>query len=86
MDPPGFIIDLPFSKVGGHLRRSVGPAFQVAFGNTAAPISTFSVLAGDGPKYIRAYSLSLGFFGFAAIFCTLYLFILISENRKRAQA
>jgi len=48
------------------------------------PISTFSVLAGDAPRYIRAYSLSLGFTGFTAICCTLYLLTIISENRKRA--
>jgi len=66
------------------LRRGVGTAFQVGFGTCAVPIATFSVVASDAPKYIRAYSLSLAFLGFAAICCTLYLFALISENRKRA--
>ena len=67
------------------MRRSVGTAFQVGFGNFAVPIATFSVVASDAPKYIRAYSLSLAFLGFTAICCTLYLFALISENRKRAK-
>ena len=49
------------------------------------PIATFSVVASDAPKYIRAYSLSLGFTGFAAMCCTLYLFAIMSENRKRAR-
>jgi len=48
------------------------------------PIATFSVVPSDAPKYIRAYSLSIGFLGFAAICCTIYFFALISENRKRA--
>ena len=66
------------------MRRSVGTAFQVGFGTCAVPIATFSVTPSDAPRYIRAYSLSLGFLGFAAICCTLYLSALISENRKRA--
>ena len=41
-------------------------------------------MASDAPKFIRAYSLSLAFISFTAICCTLYLFALISENRKRA--
>ena len=67
------------------MRRSVGTAFQVGFGNTAVPISTFSVLASDAPKYIKSYSLALGFIGFAVICCTAYLLVLMSENRKRAK-
>ena len=42
-------------------------------------------MASDAPRYIRAYSLSLGFLGFAALCCTLYLFVIISENSKRAR-
>ena len=42
-------------------------------------------MANDAPKYIKAYSLSLAFMGFGAICCTVYFFVLISENRKRAQ-
>lgn len=67
------------------MRRSVGVAFQIGFGNSGAIISTFSYMAKDAPKFIRGYSLSLGFIGFTAITCTLYFFALISENRKRAR-
>ena len=66
------------------MKRSVGTAFQVGFGTCAVPLATFSVMPSDAPRYIRAYSLSLGFLGFAAICCTIYFFALISENRKRA--
>jgi len=66
------------------LRRSIGTAFQVGFGTCAVPIATFSVQANDAPKFIRAYSLALGFMGFTATCCTLYLFVIMSENRKRA--
>ena len=41
-------------------------------------------MASDAPRYVRAYSLSLAFLGFTGACCTLYLFALISENRKRA--
>ena len=67
------------------MRRSVGPAFQVGFGNLAVPIATFSVTASDAPKYIKAYALSLAFTGFTATCCTIYFFAIISENRKRAK-
>ena len=67
------------------MRRGVGTAFQISLGGCGGVIATFSVLAKDAPKYIRAYSLSPAFFGFTSICCTLYFFTLVSENRKRAQ-
>jgi len=73
------------SNLSGHLRRSVGTAFQVGFGNFGGIIATFSFLAKDAPKYVMGYSLALGFTGFCAISCTLYFFALVSENRKRAR-
>ena len=67
------------------MRRSIGTAFQFALGNLGGPIATLSFSVKDAPKYIKDYSISLGFIGFAATFCTLYFFALIAENRKRAQ-
>lgn len=67
------------------MRRNVGTAFQIGLGNCGGPIATFSFLASDAPKYVKGYSLSLGFIGFAAVCCTLYFFALVSENRKRAK-
>jgi len=67
------------------LKRSVGTAFQIGFGNCGGLVATFSFLAKDAPKYVGGYSISLGFIGLAAISCTLYFFALISENRKRAR-
>ena len=65
------------------MRRSVGTAFQIGFGNCGGTIATFMFLAKDAPKYVKGYSLSLGFIGLSAISCTLYFFALASENRKR---
>jgi len=62
----------------------VGTAFQIGFGNCGGTIATFSFLAKDAPKYIKGYSLSLGFTGFSAVCCTIYFLALVSENRKRA--
>ena len=75
-----------FVKVGGHLRRSAGVAFQVGVGNCGGIIATFSFLAGDAPKYVRGYSICLGFLGLAAVSCTLYFFALVSENANRARS
>ena len=66
------------------MRRSVGTAFQIGFGNCGGPIATFSFLASDAPNYVKGYTLSLGFMCFTAICCTLYFFALVSENQKRA--
>ena len=71
--------------VGGHSRRNIGIAFQVALGNLGGAIATFGFTAKDAPKYIEGYSLCLGFVTFSAIFATLYFFALMSDNRKRAQ-
>ena len=67
------------------MRRAVGVAFQIGFGNCGAIISTFSYLAKDAPKFAKGYRLTLGFIGLSAVSCTLYFFALISENRKRTQ-
>ena len=67
------------------MRRGVGVAFQIGFGNCGAIISTFSYLPRDAPKFIRGSALSLGFIGLTITSCTLYFFALIAENRKRAK-
>ena len=67
------------------MRRSVGTAFQIGFGNCGSIVATSSFLSTDAPKYVRGYSLSLGFLGLSAICCTFYFIALISENRKRAK-
>ena len=67
------------------MRRGVGTAFQIGFGNCAGTIATFSFLAKDAPKYVKGYSLCLGFIALSATSCTLYFFALISENRKRTK-
>ena len=47
-------------------------------------MATFSFLSNDAPKYIKGYSLCLGFITFSCIFSTFYFFALMAENRKRA--
>lgn len=67
------------------MRRNVGTAFQIALGNLGGAIATFSFVASDAPRYIKGYSLCLGFIAFSAIFSTFYFLALTSENRKRAK-
>ena len=67
------------------MRRSVGTAFQIGFGNCGGAIATFTFLAKDAPNYVQGYSICLGFIGFCAACCTLYFFALVAENRKRAE-
>ena len=65
------------------MRRNVGLAYQIALGNLGGAIATFSFLASDAPRYIKGYSLS--FITFSSIFCTVYFFAVVSENRRRAK-
>ena len=67
------------------MRRAVGVALLVGFGNCGAIIATFSYLAKDAPRFSKGYRLSLGFIVLSAVSCTLYFFTLIHENRKRAR-
>jgi MFS family permease len=70
-------------NLGGHLRRSVGSAWQVGFGNIGGIIATYSFLAKDKPRYIPGFSISLAFVGLAFISCTIYFFGILRENKRK---
>lgn len=74
-------------NLGGHHRRSVGSAWQVAFGNIGGIISTFSFLPSDAATYYKkGYSISIGFICLSAFCCALYFFLVNWENKRRDAA
>ncbi|KAK9457425.1 major facilitator superfamily domain-containing protein [Dipodascopsis uninucleata] len=71
------------TNFSGHLRRGVGSAWQVGFGNIGGIIATFSFLSKDAPKYIKGYSLGIAFTCVSMLACTAYLFGVYVENKKK---
>lgn len=67
----------------GHVRKSVGTAYQVGFGNIGGIIATFTFLSQDAPYYMKGLGIGLGFTGLSMIFCTVYLFGIMKENRQK---
>lgn len=73
-------------NLGGHHRRSVGSAWQVAFGNIGGIIATFAFLKKDAPKYTPGYSISIAFVCLSAFSCCAYLVACSWQNRSRDRA
>ncbi|KAI9893988.1 MAG: hypothetical protein M1814_004758 [Vezdaea aestivalis] len=48
-------------NLGGHLRRSVGLAYQISFGNLGAFVAVYAFLQKDAPRYKTGFSIGLSF-------------------------
>lgn len=70
-------------NLGGHVRRSVGTAWQIGFGNIGGIIATYSFLKRDGPDYIPGYSICIAFIILSAASCVAYYIAITSQNRDR---
>ncbi|KAF1810173.1 MFS general substrate transporter [Eremomyces bilateralis CBS 781.70] len=70
-------------NLGGHHRRSVGSAWQVAFGNIGGFIATYSFVTKEAPRYITGYSISIAFVCLSGLSCTIYYIMCLIANRKR---
>lgn len=71
------------TNLAGHLRRSTGSAFQVAFGNIGGIITSFAFPAADGPRYTLGYGLCVGFVCLSMLASTSYMIGVTLENRSR---
>jgi hypothetical protein len=71
------------TNLGGHLKRSVGSAWQVGFGNIGGIIAVYVFLPGTAPRYVLGKSVCIGFFGLAIISTVIYYFGCAWENRRR---
>ena len=78
-----YFVLLTHIDLGGHHRRSVGSAWQVAFGNIGGIIATFAFLQKDAPKYVTGYSISLAFVCLSGISCVIYYLMCLMQNRSR---
>lgn len=73
------------TNLGGHLRRSVGTAFQIGFGNIGGIIAPFLFLTQDAPEYHPGYSVCLSFLCISALASTIYFIACMMENHRRAK-
>lgn len=72
---------------GGHLRKSVGTAWQIGFGNIGGIIATFIFLQKDAPVYKPGLSVSLAAVAFAIVMMLLYFFSIYRLNKiKKSDA
>ncbi|PBK84613.1 MFS general substrate transporter [Armillaria gallica] len=74
------------TNLAGHTRRSVGTAWQVSFGNIGGIIAAFLFPTGDGPKYIKGYTICVVFACLAIVSSAAYLLALVLDNRSRARS
>lgn len=68
---------------GGHLRKSVGTAWQIGFGNIGGIIATFIFLAKDAPVYKPGLSVSLAAVAFAMVMMVTYFFAVYRLNKVK---
>jgi hypothetical protein len=73
------------TNLAGHQRRSVGSAFQVAFGNVGAIIASYSFVAEDAPKYRKGFAISLAFTCLSIAASTAYFLGCWWENKQRSK-
>ncbi|CCU77063.1 pantothenate transporter liz1/MFS transporter,putative [Blumeria hordei DH14] len=73
-------------NLGGHLRRAVGSAWQIGFGNIGGIIATYAFLPKDAPSYTPGYAICLGFLVLGIFSCCIYALMIYLENERRNRA
>ncbi|CDR39662.1 CYFA0S03e05864g1_1 [Cyberlindnera fabianii] len=77
------LVCLTSLNFGGHLRKSLGTAFQVGFGNIGGIIATFIFLAPDAPVYKKGLGISIAFGALSIIvFFGLWALLIYRNNKK----
>lgn len=68
---------------GGHLRKSVGTAWQIGFGNIGGIIATFIFLQKDAPVYRPGLGVSIAAVVFAMVMMVAYFFSVYRLNKVK---
>jgi MFS family permease len=74
------------NNIGGSLKRGVGIAMHVGFGNLGGTLSAYLFLSRDGPRYISGFATLLAFQGGALILSVFMTIYLRRENARRDAA
>jgi len=73
-------------NLGGHLRRAVGAAWQIGFGNIGGIIATYSFMTSDLKDFFHnGYSVCVGFICLSALSCVVYFLAVWSQNHTRVK-
>lgn len=72
-------------NLSGHLQRSVGTAWMISFGNTAAFVATFCFLAKDAPSYHLGYLICMGVVCAGVMATVAFAGLVLSEERGEWQ-
>ena len=73
-------------NLGGHHRRAVGTAWQIACGQIGGIVAVYAFLKKDAPDYVPGYSISLAFAILGMLCATTYAYGCWSQNRAREKA
>ena len=71
------------TNLGGHLKRSVGSAWQVGFGNIGGIIATYVFLPDKAMRFVLGKSVCIGFLGLAVVSTVTYFVGCAWENKRR---
>jgi hypothetical protein len=71
------------NNIGGGLKRGVGIAMHVGFGNISGVISSYLFLSRDGPRYVSGIGSLTGMYGLALGLCVVMTLYLRRENARR---
>jgi MFS family permease len=77
------LVCLTSLNFGGHLRKGLGTAFQIGFGNIGGIIATFLFLTKDAPQFKTGLGVSIAFTALAAIMLGALWLYLIRLNKKK---
>ncbi|KAG7823136.1 hypothetical protein KL919_004013 [Ogataea angusta] len=70
----------------GHIRKSVGTAFVIGFGNIGGIIASFIFPDSEAPDYKKGLGICIGFAGLAIFFILAYFALVVHRNRKKMTA
>jgi hypothetical protein len=73
------------NNLGGHYKRAVGLAMQIAIGNIGGIIASNIFVRRDAPRYFLGYGVALGMLLFCGIMASVFALGLTIENKKREQ-
>jgi len=71
------------NNLGGHYKRAIDLAIQVAFGNIGGIIASNVFVRTEAPRYFTSYGVGLAMIVLCRIISTVFAVGLIRENRKR---
>ncbi|TLD17981.1 hypothetical protein PspLS_10562 [Pyricularia sp. CBS 133598] len=74
------------NNIGGSLKRGVGIAMHVGFGNLGGTVSAYLYLKKDAPRYISGHSALLGLHAMSLVLSILMHLYLRRENSRRDKA